>query len=692
MFEKILNEGWKFHYGDEESAWLKGYDDSAWQTVVLPHDWSVTHPFSKNNSSGTGYLDGGIGWYRGYFTLPKEAEGKRVRLVFEGVYKNAAVWVNSYYQGLRPFGYTEFSYDITHCVSIGRINEISVKVTHTDIADSRWFTGSGIYRKVRLVIEEPVHPAEYGVVFHTEGVSEEGASLKVTQTIENHEAEEKKVEVCTLIGDLVLEGSAVIPAGGQGCVTMEGLLKAPALWSVADPNLYVMDTFYTVDGTAYLADTRKVGIRTLRFDADKGFFLNDEPMKMKGVCLHHDGGSLGAAMTKEVWKRRLLLLKEMGCNAIRGSHNPHMPELMDLCDEMGFLFMDEAFDEWEGVKNKWAVGHNVYPPRHQGYFLDFPAWHDKDLRTMVRRDRNHPSVIMYSIGNEIDYPNDPYCHPMFTTMTGNNDANKPAAERQYNPDKPNMERLTTLAKELVRIVKEEDDTRPVTVASAFPELSSYLGFLDDVDVIGYNYKEHLYEQDHARFPDRPMLGTENGHKDEAWQTVEDHDYVMGQFLWTGIDYLGEAHGWPIHGSGAGFITTAGFRKENFYDRQKLWTGQSEKPERNEEPAAILVAEAWNDGQDHRTEEGYLYQILVQMKDAEGKSTTADSRIRMQVIGDGELVSLDNGDLADLTPFTASVRSSYQGHLVGYVRRIGEGPITVRVSSPDMSEQDMLLSL
>ncbi len=690
MYKQVLTDGWKFLYGDEEAAWQKGFDDSAWRTVTLPHDWSVEHPFSLRNSSGTGYLDGGIGWYRGYFTLPEEAAGKCVRLVFDGVYKNAAVWVNSYYQGIRPFGYTEFSYDITHCVHVGKINEISVKVTHTDIADSRWFTGSGIYRKVSVVAEEPVHPAEHSIVFSTNGVSEKQAGITVRQTILNASDEDRFVKVRTTIGDLVLEGETPVTANGQTQMMLNGRIENPRLWSPESPALYTMRTEYTVDGQTYEADCQQVGIRKLTFDKDKGFFLNDVPMKMKGVCVHHDGGSLGAAMTKEVWQRRLEELKKMGCNAIRGSHNPHMPELMDLCDEMGFLFLDEAFDEWEGCKNKWAVGHNVYPPRHQGYFLDFPAWHEADLRTMVQRDRNHPSVIMWSIGNEIDYPNDPYCHPMFTTMTGNNDANKPAAERQYNPDKPNMERIVTIAKELIDIIREEDNSRPVTVASAFPELSSYLGFLDDVDVIGYNYKEHLYEADHQRFPDRAMLGTENGHRAEAWKVVEDLDYVCGQFLWTGIDYLGEAHGWPIHGSGAGFLTTAGFRKANYAERQQLWTGQAETFVISEEPAAAIDACVWEDGQPHA--KGYLHQILVELKDAAGVPTRSAVRIRMQVLGDGELVSMDNGDLADLTPFTEPLRSTYEGHLAGYVRRLGDGPITVRVSSPDLQGMEVLLSM
>ncbi len=292
-------------------------------------------------------------------------------------------------------------------------------------------------------------------------------------------------------------------------------------------------------------------------------------------------------MKQEVWQRRLERLKEAGCNAIRCSHNPHMPELYDLCDRMGFYMMDEAFDEWENPKNKWHQGHNVYPPKHQGYYEDFPEWHEKDLEAMVRRDRNHPSVILYSIGNEVDYPNDPYCHPMFQTMTGNNDANKPEAEQQYDANKPNMERLAVIAKKLTAIVKKADDSRPVTVAAAFPELSTYIGFIDGLDVVGYNYKEHLYKQDHERFPDKTFLGSENGHSYEAWRAVTDNDYICGQFLWTGIDYLGEAHGWPVHGSTAGILSTAGLPKPDFYRRKTFWS---------DDPTICIMTRRASDGE------------------------------------------------------------------------------------------------
>ncbi|MCD7884332.1 MAG: DUF4982 domain-containing protein [Lachnospiraceae bacterium] len=664
MNQKIitLNEGWRFHYGDVPEAWYKGFDDQDWEEVFLPHDWSVHMPFRQEYSSGTGYLAGGVGWYRVRFSLPEAYRGKHIRIVFDGIYKNSRIWCNSYHLGKRPYGYSEISYDITELVNFGKEdNEISVQVTHTDLADSRWFTGSGIYRKVWLLVEEPVHPALHGIFFRTVSVEShdrEGSGCKMgLASLKNFKAESdaapsedvscgmKRVcrahiairaefandsdDGCSLQAAFRLldsEGQEAaawtaplaLAAGESKEIALEGVVEKPHLWSVDVPYLYTLVTELSEMGTperfrcadtsskaknwhfadtdcgeygtkhkdlpdkglnletpethsSWIADTQRVGIRTICFDPDEGFFLNGKNRKIKGVCVHHDGGCLGAAMTREVWLRRLLKLKAAGCNAIRTSHNPHMPELYDLCDELGFLMMDEAFDEWENPKNKWSTGHNVYPPKHEGYAEDFPQWYREDLTTMILRDRNHPSIVLWSVGNEIDYPNDPYCHPLFQTMVGNNDADKPAEEMMYRPDKPNARRLSVIAARLAGLARELDDSRPVTLAVAFPELTSRLGYLDSLDVVGYNYKEHLYEQDHARFPGKPFLGSENGHSYQAWRAVTDHPYISGQFLWTGIDYLGEAQGWPIHGSGAGLLDLAGYEKPEYYRRKAWWS-------------------------------------------------------------------------------------------------------------------------
>ncbi|WP_167954961.1 glycoside hydrolase family 2 TIM barrel-domain containing protein [Anaerosporobacter faecicola] len=586
-----LNQGWRFvlvrnnyssmvmnPYEDEtEDAWYKGWDDASYTSVNLPHDWSVTGPFDKRNSSGTGYLQGGIAWYRLHFNIPENYKGKRIRIHFDGVYKNSHVWINSYDLGKHPNGYTPFSYDITPFACFGETeNVLCVKVSHLDVADSRWFTGSGMTRGVSLIVEEAVHAAEDGIYSTTIDASEAYAHLVIHHEIVNEKDIDEKITVETRIrdqeGKIVLDqkNDAMIIGGTTKTFQWNVTMPKPNLWNCENPYLYTMESMYHTNRESYVADVQKIGIRTIQFDAEKGFFLNGVETKLKGVCVHHDAGVLGAAVTKEVWKRRLLTLKECGCNAIRCSHNPHMPQLYELCDELGFLMMDEAFDEWETPKNKWSVGHNVYPPKHQGYAEDFAQWHEKDLRDMVRRDRKHPAVIMWSIGNEIDYPNDPYCHSSFQSMTGNNDANKPAEERIYDPNKPDATRMVAIARELSNIVKEEDESRPVTMALAFPELSATLGIFDSLDVVGYNYKEHLYEQDHKTFQAKPFIGSENNHTYAAWKTVKDNSYISGQFLWTGIDYLGEASGWPIHGSSAGLMDLAGFPKHRFLARKSYW--------------------------------------------------------------------------------------------------------------------------
>lgn len=755
--EFLFTQVCRFHMGDEPDAWQAWYNDSGWDEVLLPHDWSVSFPFSREHSSGTGYLAGGIGWYRIRITPKPEWKNKRISVVFDGVYKNSRVWCNSYYLGERPNGYISFSYDITKQFHFDRDNIIAVRVDHTDVSDSRWFTGSGITRQVRLVVEEAVHPVYNGIFFTTPQVSAQKARVCVHNEIANT----LDVPVTVTVTNTLLAADGTPVASGSSSSTFEKeetqtldaafCVANPALWSPESPTLYTLRTslsYKTAEAEISCpVIEQKAGIRSFRFDPDRGFFINEEPALLKGVCVHHDAGCLGAAVYAPVWKRRLLKLKKMGCNAIRMSHNPHMPQLYDLCDELGFFVIDEAFDEWEGPKNKWWQGHNVYPPRHQGYYLDFPQWHKRDLTDLVRRDRNHPSVLMWSIGNEIDYPNDPYCHPSFSTMTGNNDANKPAQEREYNPDRPNAERLAFWAAQLCEIVKGSDETRPVTLAAAFPELSAKIGFIDCLDVVGYNYKEHLYEESHAAFPQKPFLGSENGHTLAAWKAVTDLPYISGQFLWTGIDYLGEAFGWPVHGSGAGLLTLAGFEKPGYYRRQSFWAQKPmlhlvTAPASEEKQEFTPMSECWNyptgtqvlvkcytnqpraefflnerslgihekaadsdcirltvpfeagtlraqacdaAASDAITTTGcacqiaavwtrdeiscssrHLYQIEVTMQDGQGNRVYSDSSALLVSVENGKLLGLENGNLADVTDYSAPYRRAYRGQLLIYV--------------------------
>ncbi len=642
---------WRFLLGNQPEAFQRDYDDSAWQNVRVPHDWAVSQPFDVKYSSGTGYLPGGTGWYRTSFALTESDRGQRVFLCFDGVYKNSQVWCNSYYLGKRPNGYVGFQYDVTDFVRFdGTPNVIAVKVTHEDIADSRWYTGSGITRKVMVNVCDPVYVPWDGLFFTSRPNKSGNAQATVKLTVVNETSQD--APVWAKLDGFPLGGEASVPAHSTMEFELRGNIESPRLWSVEAPNLYTL--------TVSHGEPIKVGIRDFAFDPDKGFSLNGQSMKIKGVCVHHDAGCLGAAVWPEVWRRRLIKLKAMGCNAIRTSHNPHMPELYDLCDEMGFLMMGEAFDEWEGPKNKWIRGHNVYPPGHQGYYEDFPEWHERDLSDMVKRDRNHPSVIMWSIGNEIDYPNDPYCHPLFRTMVGNNDANKPAAELQYNDSKPNAQRLSVLAEKLAGIVRRHDTTRPVLACAAFPELSTQIGFFDHFDMLAYNYKEHLYEQDHKRFPRLPIIGSENGHSPEAWQAVADHAYVCGQFLWTGIDYMGEAHGWPVRGSRAGLLTLAGFEKPEYYQRAAMWT--ENPPKMIPAPKQPLSASVWEPKDD-------LKQIEI--------TVAKDVMLEVSVEG-GELMGLESGDLSDTSSYALPRRRTYEGHLIAYVLNEKPGArVTIR---------------
>ncbi len=728
--ENLLKENWRFHYGDEPEAWYAGFDDSGWEKVFVPHDYAVGAGFDEHYSSGTGYLRGGTAWYRLHFTLPEEERGQTVKLLFDGIYKNSMVWCNSTYLGKHPSGYTPFYYNISHCARFGEDNVLCIRVSHEDLSDSRWYTGSGILRPVRILTEPPVHPAVGGIFFSADRISLKSelshdlageekeeqplcaarAVLRLQVRMENDSDRDQTVTLRARLEEaaeaVFRETDLFLPANGEASCVLRGTLTEPRLWSPEHPQRYTLSLTCATGGTDTTGNTVTipVGIRDLRFDPDQGFFLNGVPATLKGVCVHEDAGCLGAAVPKEVWERRLEVLKDCGCNAIRMSHNPHAEELYELCDEAGFLVMDEAFDEWENPKNKWWQGHNVYPPRHQGSYESFPDWHDRDLTAMVRRGRNHPSIILWSIGNEIDYPNDPYCHPMFDTMTGNNDANKPEAERRYDPQKPNMERIAVIARRLAAIVRREDDTREVTLAAAFPELSTHIGFIDAIRVVGYNYREQFYTEDHARFPDKVFLGSENGHGEEAWRAVTDHPYICGQFLWTGIDYLGEAHGWPIHGSAAGLLTTAGFPKERYYERQKLWLAPDMESrvetaaQESLTPGTVIEAPAgfravcWRPrrarsdaepaGQwaERVQETGFIDQILLYPAETpEDPEQFPERFIEVKIEGAGELAGIDNGDLADNTPYLSPRRQTLRGNLAVYVRRTAPGEIRVRLS-------------
>ncbi len=558
---------WKFIKDDVAGAQARDFNDDSWRTVQVPHDWSIEGPYSDEYASGTGYLPGGIGWYRKTFKLDRSLRGKQVAVEFDGVYNNAEVWINGIYLGKRPFGYISFQYDLTSQLIFGGTeNVLAVRVDHSQFADSRWYTGSGIYRHVRLRVTNPLHIDHWGTFVTTPIAKKDIAEVQVETTVKNAADRAKNFTLCLYVlddrGKVVntVQSTESIVAGTTAVVTQTIPVSNPKRWSPDSPTLYTLESKIMADNKVIDETVTRFGIRQFRFDPDKGFFLNGENMKLKGVCLHHDAGPLGAAVPEKIWKLRFEKLKAIGCNAIRCSHNPPAPEFLDLCDEMGFLVMDEAFDEFTPPKKKWVKGRNVDVPSYAGYGDVFEEWAVRDIQDMVRRDRNHPSIILWSIGNEIDYANDPFSHPSMGD--------------EYKPDQPPAENLTKYGKMLVAAVKEIDITRPVTAALANAPVSNAVGFADVLDVAGYNYQEQYYAEDHQKYPNRLMIGSENGMSLEAWQAVEDNDYISGQFLWTGIDYIGESPGWPVRSWTNALFDLCGFKKPTGWFRQSLW---SDKP-------------------------------------------------------------------------------------------------------------------
>ncbi len=573
--------GWKFRSGDFPDAQKPEFSDSGWKSVDLPHDWSIEGPFNESEPAGSpgGYLPTGIGWYRKHFHLPASYKDKLLTIEFDGVYQNSDVWINGEYLGKRPYGYVPFFYDLTPHLAFGRENVMAVKVDNSRQTNCRWYSGSGIYRHTWLVSTRLVHVAHWGTFVTSPHVSKDSATLKISTRVKNDGNGPARCTLDTILFDD--DGKAVartaasqeIASHAEYEFVQQLTVEKPRLWSMQDPHLYKIHS--AIHDHAQLADEcdTPIGIRDAVFDADKGFLLNGERLKLNGVCLHHDGGCVGAAVPERVWERRLQILREMGCNAIRTSHNPYAAEFLDLCDRMGFLVMNEAFDEWKVPKDQ--IGPH-------GYSNYFDEWFERDVRNFVQRDRNHPSVVLWSAGNEVGDQGAPH-----------------GAE--------------TLAK-LLKVFHAEDPTRPVTVGcdhissepvsdAARPE------FLALLDVVGYNYvdrwrdrREKYYSIDRNAFPKRRFIGTEsesiggirgdyrdlfpadvpaeflrlraarNIDVEQLWRFVGIHDYVAGDFMWTGIDHLGEAR-WPMKGSSTGVIDICGFKKDGFYFYQSQWTGK-----------------------------------------------------------------------------------------------------------------------
>lgn len=563
-----FDAGWRFHVGDDAAARQPMFNDARWRTLDLPHDWSIEGPFNKppDGEGEGGFFSHGIGWYRKTFALPVTPD-KKVVIEFDGVYMNSEVWINGQFLGRKPYGFVGFRYDLTEFLKTnGCPNVLAVRVDDSLEPSLRWYAGSGIYRHVRLITTGYTHfRLDGGITITTPEITTGQATVEANTIIDAHffTDEERQVWATNAWGarptnrELVLRGSVLDPDGvvvasaeskltlgdmrpGQRA-TQRLTVPKPRLWSDSTPELYRLRSTLELDGRALDETITTFGIRQLEFDPDRGLLVNGKPTKLKGVCVHQDAGSFGNAVPTAVWAWRLSRLKEMGCNAVRTSHHPFAPEFYDLCDQLGLYVFDEAFDEWT---RGWPynVTENTRGKSKYGYHLYFDQWHDTDLRAMLRRDRNHPSVVLYSIGNEIP-----------------NQLDRDGAK---------------IARELVAICHEEDPTRPATSACDQSTVSSRNGFMDALDIAGYNYIDRVhgtntYAPERVRFPHRLCLGTETSFATHYWLGVRDHNYVIGEFVWTGIDYLGESR-YPRRGSDAGFLDVAGGKKPGFHQRAAYW--------------------------------------------------------------------------------------------------------------------------
>lgn len=564
-----FNEGWLFTLSDDSTMAGSHYDDTQWDKLDLPHDWSIKGQLSPDLASCTGYLPGGTGWYRKHFSITDNMS--RHYIYFEGIYNRSEVYLNGHLLGKRPNGYISFLYDMTPYLKKGD-NVLAVRVDHSRYTDSRWYTGSGIYRDTWIVSAPNIHFAQWGIGWSITSLTDKQAIVAVEAEIMKHQATAETLELEAVLLDA--DGKTIVRRRIRISDKQEGMAKErlmlkvdkPHRWDIDTPYLYTLQTELFADNKRIDRNETKVGLRTFEFEANKGFSLNGRRMKVKGVCLHHDAGVLGAVVPPEVWERRLAHLKKyLGANAIRMSHNPQAPIVYDLCDRLGLLVMDEASDEWEFPKRKWIKGWNKGEPSYQGSYDFFDEWIERDVTDMVRRDRNHPSIFLWSIGNEVDYPNDPYSHPILD----NAKINQPMFGG-YNPKAPDAMRIGAIAKRLAACVRAIDTSRPVTGALAGVVMSNETEYPQAVDVVGYNYTENRYDEDHVTYPKRIIYGSETTSSIEAWHAVKNRDFIFGQFIWTGTDYLGEANAWPSRGLGTGLLDFASLPKPRAYHRASLW--------------------------------------------------------------------------------------------------------------------------
>ena len=609
--EKInFDKGWRFILADSAQMSLAMYDDSAWRMLNVPHDWAIEGDFSASAPSGNsgGALPGGVGWYRKSFEVAAADKGKLFYIDFDGVYMNAKVWINGQLLGQRPYGYSSFRFDLTPHLKFGARNVVAVRVDNSDQPNSRWYSGCGIYRHVWLVKTEKIHVAHWGT-----HVVAEGNKVSVSVSIDNNTTSQQTVVVRNKIisptGVQVASASKKLslnPSAKSTSSLSQLKVSRPQIWSCETPYIYKVVT--TIEQNGKVVDTYETptGFRTFKFDAEKGFSLNGKSMKINGVCQHHDLGCLGAAVNEDALYRQLRILKEMGTNAVRCSHNPPAPELLAMCDTMGLIVMDESFDMWRRRKTK------------NDYARFFDQWAERDLTDLVLRDRNHPSILMWSIGNEVL---EQWSSADADTLSAEQanlilNAGHDASTLSHGTE---MSVNSLLCKNLCEIIRRLDNTRPITAGCNEPDPKNHLFKSGALDIIGFNYHHQWVKDVPKNFPGKPFIFSEsvsalqtrgfymmpsdsvyrapiewwlpyqdpsfqcsaydNMHAswssthEETWDVVKHNDFVGGQFIWTGFDYIGEPtpYGFPARSSYFGIVDLAGFPKDSYYMYQSEWT-------------------------------------------------------------------------------------------------------------------------
>jgi beta-galactosidase len=751
-----LESGWHFTKADAPGAEAAGFDDASWQTVSVPQDWAIAQSFDKDSKTGGAgaFLPGGVSWYRRHLQIAGVDRGKRIFVEFDGVMAHSQVWLNGHLLGERPSGYVSFGYELTPFVNFGGDNVLAVRTDTSLQPASRWYEGAGIYRKVRLVVEEPVHVERWGTYVTTPSVSREVAQVRVQVTVQNQTtqtaATSVRVRLVAPDGRVAALGTSQVQqigADADAAYDVRLRVRSPDRWDVGHAAMYHAVVDVLNGDRVRDEDAVNFGIREFHFDAETGFWLNGRNFKLYGVCLHGDVAPFGIAVPAEAYRERFQALQALGVNAIRVSHSPPSPEFLDEADKLGLLVMDEMFDMWSVAKNPYD------------YHLDFAQWHVQDVHDAAMRDRNHPSVILWSAGNEIR-------------------------------DTPKAELAKQELGSIVDTLHAVDPSRPVTQALFRPNVSHDYddGLADMLDVVGQNYRTNEILAAHAQKPTRKIVGTENAHDRDQWLALRDHPFFSGEFLWSGTDYLGEARTWPGISRSTGLLdrtnaphvrglereswwsskpvvhiarrtkptpkapTDPGYELQQMGDEETVfadWTPDSLAPhnESVEVYSNCASVELWLNGQSlgakpinadalartwtvafepgklravcgdaAKTSEtlttagkpahisltaashsvGSRFDDVVQLRatvvDANGvRVPRASQEVTFAVSGPGEVVAVDNSDIASHEPFQAKKRAAYDGTAVAYVRATNSaGQVRVTVSADGLHSGTALL--